>query len=50
MDINEILDYSLFTITKHQFRVITLLTLLIFIFGVFIFIKVVKKPFLENQH
>ena len=49
MDINEILDYSLFTITKHQFRVITLLTLLLFILGVYIFIKVVKKAIFRKS-
>lgn len=49
MDINEILDYSLFTIAKHQFRVITLITLLLFILGVYIFIKVVKKAIFKKS-
>ncbi|MDT8411808.1 MAG: mechanosensitive ion channel [Vicingaceae bacterium] len=49
MDINEILDYSLFTITKHQFRVITLLTLLLFILGVFVFIKLIKKAIFKKS-
>lgn len=49
MDINELLDYSLFTITKHQFRVITLITLLVFIFGVFVFVKVVKKAIFRKS-
>ncbi len=49
MDINEILDYSLFTIAKHQFRVITLITLLLFILGVYIFIKVVKKAIFRKS-
>lgn len=48
MDINEILDYSLFTIAKQQFRVITLLTLLLFILGVFILIKVVKTAIFKK--
>jgi len=49
MDINEILDYSLFTVAKHQFRVITLITLLLFILGVYIFIKVVKKAIFRKS-
>lgn len=49
MDVNEILNYSLFTITKHQFRVITLITLLFFILGVYIFIKVVKKAIFKKS-
>lgn len=49
MDINEILDYSLFTIAKHQFRLITLITLLLFILGVYIFIKVVKKAIFKKS-
>lgn len=43
MEINEILDYSLFKIAKHEFRVITLVTLTLFIVGVFIFTKIVRK-------
>ncbi len=49
MDINEILDYSLFSIAKHQFKVITLITLLLFILGVFVFIKVVKKAIFRKS-
>lgn len=43
MEINEILDYSLFKIAKHEFRVITLVTLILFIVGVFIFTKIIRK-------
>lgn len=43
MEINEILDYSLFKVAKHEFRVITLVTLVLFILGVFIVTKVVRK-------
>lgn len=43
MEINEILDYSLFKVAKHEFRVITLVTLVLFILGVFIVTKIVRK-------
>lgn len=43
MEINEILDYSLFKIAKHEFRVITLVTLVLFTLGVFIVTKIVRK-------
>lgn len=43
MEINEFLDYSLFKVAKHEFRVITLVTLVLFILGVFIVTKIVRK-------
>lgn len=49
MNFNDFLNYSLFSIGEHQLRVITIITLLLFIVGVYIFLKLVKKAIFRKS-
>jgi small-conductance mechanosensitive channel len=49
MKINDFLNYSLFSIGEHQLKVITIITLLLFILGVYIFLKLIKKAIFRKS-
>ncbi len=49
MNFSDFLNYSLFTIGEHQLRVINIITLLLFIVGVYVFIKLVRKAIFSKS-